>query len=149
MFYPQPHSSLLLDGGSAIRVYRPQGGTAKVGDMGTTHGNGIQYAAGIYSRLAAADFSVDYRQVCELGVAAPIGVDHQISGRTAYTQPYKFSHGDLSFHIGTTNSLETNGFQAGLQRAALLEHLEVLKQVIVSPGYNAEAFPWLVPKLND
>jgi len=47
----------------------------------------------------------------------------------------------LSFHIDTTNSLETNGFQASLQRAALLEHLEAHKQVIVSPGYNAEAFP--------
>ena len=79
---PQSYSSLLLDGGSAIRVYRPQCGTAKVGDMGASTGDGIHYAAGIYSRLAAA-FSVDYRQVCELGVAAPIDVDRQILGGTA------------------------------------------------------------------
>jgi hypothetical protein len=112
--------------------------------MGASTGDGIHYTAGIYSRLAAVvsvDFSVDYRQVCELGVAAPIDVDRQIPGGTAQIQTNKFSHGDLSFHIDTTNSLETNGFQAGLQHAALLEHLEVLKQVIVSPGYNAEAFP--------
>jgi hypothetical protein len=74
-------------------------------------------------------------------VAAPIGVDHQISGRTAQIQTNKFSHGDLSFHIDTTNSLETNWVQTSLQHAALLEHLEVLKQDIVSPGYNADSFP--------